>query len=48
MRAAWIGFSISNLEVIQRERNKEEVSCLIYEERLQEFTNCRLRKRSSD
>lgn len=48
MRAFWPAFSIRNLEVIQKKINEEEVLSIIYEERLQEFTNCRLRKCSSD
>lgn len=48
MRAFWPAFSIRNLEVIQKERNEEEVLSIIYEERLQEFTNCKLRKCTSD
>lgn len=48
MRAFWPAFSIRNLEVIQKEINEEEVLSIIYEEGLQEFTNCRLRKCSSD
>lgn len=48
MKAFWPAFSIRNLEVIQKEINEEEVLSIIYEERLQEFTNYRLRKCSSD
>jgi len=48
MRDFWPGFSVRNLEVIQKERSEEYLLSIIYEERLQEFTNCRLRKCSSD
>lgn len=44
----WPPFSIRILEVVQKEINEGEVLSIIYEERLQEFTNCRLRKCSSD